>query len=261
MRAKKRFGQNFLKDTFYLEQIIQSIPKWALNYKIIEIGAGLGDLTQRLLGLGNITSYEIDKDLVEILEQKYEAFLQTKQWQLISRDVLELWRDGSSLQEEPFVIVANLPYNVATKIILKAFRDILCRGFVVMVQQEVAEKFCSKSGESNFGALSVLAQSVGRVEFLFSVPPSAFTPPPKVNSAVFKLEKFASPFESKVVFEQLENLLQVSFTSPRKMLFKNLRHSFSEEKIEKAFKRLDISKTVRPHELEIATYHRLLEFL
>lgn len=258
MRAKKHFGQNFLKDAFYLDRIIQSIPKSVLEYDLVEVGAGLGDLTQRLLGLRNITSYEIDKDLVHFLQKEYHSFLESRRWQLIFGDVLKCW-SGDSLCKAPFFLVANLPYNIATRVVLNALRDDLCRGFVVMVQQEVAEKFCARGG--SLSALGVLAQSVGEVELLFSVPPQAFSPIPKVHSAVFRLLKVDGVFNKRAVFDQLNALLKVCFLSPRKTLFKNLATSFEREKLEFIFHSLEISKNVRPHELEIVTYHRLLDFL
>lgn len=190
--AKKKFGQNFLKDKSVLKKIIESIPENATN--IVEIGAGLGDLTYELLKKFKLRSYEIDKDLIEILKSKFAANIENGSWELIFGDALEIWR-AKSLSESPYFLVANLPYYVATNMILRALDDEKCEGFVVMVQKEVALKFCAKSGESEFGAISVLAGISGECQLLFDVASESFNPPPKVTSSVFKLIKTRKIFD------------------------------------------------------------------
>lgn len=227
---------------------------------IVEIGAGLGDLTNKLLGLGNITSYEVDKELIPYLQERFKKELESKRLSLIIGDVLEIWQ-GRSFREEPYFLVANLPYYIATLIIVKCLKDPRCKGLLVMVQKEVAEKFCAKSGDSNFSALSVLAQSTSTLEYLFSVPPEAFTPAPKVDSAVFLAQKVESQIIDSAFLENLESLLKVAFNAPRKTILNNLSKAYSKECVESALKSLEIPPTFRPHQLDTPTYHRLLKLL
>ncbi|MBQ6223968.1 MAG: 16S rRNA (adenine(1518)-N(6)/adenine(1519)-N(6))-dimethyltransferase RsmA, partial [Campylobacter sp.] len=186
IKAKKEFGQNFLKDSVILDKIVQAIPNDTSN--IIEIGPGLGDLTLRLLKISKVKSYEIDRDLEKILTAKFATELENGRFELVLGDALEIWQNGG-LSKKKYFLAANLPYYVATNLILRAIDDDNCLGFVVMVQKEVALKFSATSKNSEFGAISVLANLFGKCEFLFEVPPLAFEPPPKVTSAVMRLVK------------------------------------------------------------------------
>ena len=257
--AKKHFGQNFLQDENVLNAIIQSIPKRNQEVEIVEIGAGLGDLTNKLLSLGNITAYEVDKDLIPYLQTRFKNALKCGRLCLEIGDVLEIWR-GESLRQKPYFLVANLPYYIATLLVVKTLKDSLSCGCVVMTQKEVAQKFCATCGESDFSALSVLAQSVGEATLLFDVPPTAFVPPPKVTSSVFLLQKIANPpsFED---LEHLESLLKVAFSAPRKTILNNLSKAYPKEAVIDALESLQIAPSKRPHEIDTPNYHRLLKIL
>ena len=256
--AKKHFGQNFLQDENVLNAIIQSIPKWNQAIEIVEIGAGLGDLTNKLLSLGNITAYEVDKDLIPYLQERLQSALECGSLSLEIGDVLEIWK-GESLRRKDYFLVSNLPYYIATKIVIKTIKDPLSCGCVVMTQKEVALKFCAIQNQSDFSALSVLAQSVGEAKMLFEVPPSAFVPQPKVTSAVFLIEKNQIPSSDFLV--KLEELLKIAFNTPRKTLFNNLSKVYSKEKIMETLEKLGIVSSKRPHEIDTTDYHRLLKLL
>ena len=116
--ARKRFGQNFLKDTSVLHRIIQSMP--VSDRKLIEIGPGLGDLTQRLLEVKPVVAYEIDRDLIALLKDKFSKEINEGNFSIVEGDVLKRFSQGS-LSDEPYDMVANLPYYIATTIILEAF--------------------------------------------------------------------------------------------------------------------------------------------
>lgn len=256
-KAKKKFGQNFLKDTYFLNQIVQAIPN--TSSQMIEIGIGLGDLTDELLKIHNLIAYEVDKDLCSLLEKKHSSLLETRKFKLILADVLEIDGFTGWLHPESYFLVSNLPYYIATLIILKLLKDEKCEGFVVMTQKEVAEKFCAHVGEKDFCALSVLAQSVGEIEFLFEVPASAFEPAPKVTSAVFRLIK--KPNHPRVEeIEKLETLLKVAFSAPRKKLSKNLANFYSKQKVEEIFLDLNLDENLRPHQVSTTLYHQILEY-
>lgn len=257
-RAKKKFGQNFLKDQTYLNQIIEAIPK--TQSQIVELGVGLGDLTDKLLKDHNLVAYEVDKDLCSLLENKYESLIQSNRFELIQGDVMELKNQTAWLHPKPYFLVSNLPYYIATSVILQLLRDKMCEGLLVMTQKEVAEKFCAHPMEKEFCALSVIAQSAGKIDFLFEVPSSAFEPAPKVTSAVFRIIKHSN-LPTLEEFKKLESLLKIAFVAPRKKLAKNLLSFYSKQSIEQAFQALEIKEKVRPHEVPTSLYHQFLKLL
>jgi len=247
--ASKKFGQNFLKSDKYLHKIIQAMPKDSL--KVAEIGPGLGDLTKELLGVRNVTAFEVDKRLCEHLTSEFKEPIHNGDFELRCGDVLERWESGSLL-DEPYHLVANLPYYIATNIILKAFKDELCQSILVMVQKEVAVKFSAEVKQKEFSALSVLAQSVGKARLCFEVEAEAFVPPPNVTSAVLLIEKNQSRDD-----EKFEAFLKIAFAQPRKKLSKNLSTAFSKDMVSELFSKLELSSNLRPHEAQTRIYHQL----
>ena len=263
IKAKKEFGQNFLKDSVILDKIVQAIPNDTSN--IVEIGPGLGDLTLRLLKISKVKSYEIDRDLEKILTAKFADELENGRFELVLGDALEIWQNDG-LSEKKYFLAANLPYYVATNLILRAIDDDNCLGFVVMVQKEVALKFCATSKNSEFGAISVLANLFGKCEFLFEVPPLAFEPPPKVTSAVMRLVKneFLSEhkkFANLDEYAEFKGFLRICFSAPRKTLFKNLSSKFDKNLLNEIFANLQISQTIRSHELDFALFLKIFKNL
>ncbi len=251
--ADKKFGQNFLKNNTYIHKIIQSMPDDDL--KVAEIGPGLGDLTKELVKARNVTAFEVDKRLCEHLSKEFETATHDGRFELRCGDVLERWESGKLL-DEPYHLVANLPYYIATNIILKALKDEHCRSVLVMVQKEVADKFAAKPKEKAFSALSVLASSVGKAKVCFEVEPEAFVPPPKVTSAVLLIEKNKSSDD-----KEFEAFLKVAFSQPRKKLSKNLQSAFSKTLVAEAFTNLNLDSNLRPHEAETSIYHHLYNVL
>jgi len=246
--AKKKFGQNFLKDEAVLQKIVEAMPN--NDNKIVEIGPGLGDLTKYLVDVKSVEAFEVDTDLCKLLQKKFDKEIATKQLHINCGDVLNAWQ--SSLVDEDYDLVANLPYYIATNIILKALADPKCKNILVMVQLEVAEKFCASEGEKVFGSLGVITQSVGEAHIVVQVPPTAFEPPPKINSAVFLIQK--SQDRSDKIFE---GMLRVAFKQPRKTLMKNLSATYDKEELQKAFAELDFLPTIRPHQVSTKDYHQL----
>jgi len=247
--AKKHFGQNFLKSDSVIQQIIQAMPDDDL--RVVEIGPGLGDLTKELVRVRNVTAFEVDKRLCEHLKETFDSSLKKGELKLECGDVLERWGERS-LIDEPYHLTANLPYYIATNIILKALKDPYCHSLLVMVQKEVAVKFSAAPGEKAFSALSVLVQTVGEATLCFEVESEAFVPPPKVTSAVLSIEKNRTE-ESR----GFESLLRVAFQQPRKKLYKNLTAVFSKDKVAKLFETLGLDPNLRPHEAETSIYHHL----
>jgi len=247
--ASKKFGQNFLKDDTVLHKIIQAMPND--NLRVAEIGPGLGDLTKELVKVRNVTAFEVDKRLCEHLTSEFEDSIHNGNFELRCGDVLERWESGSLL-DEPYHLVANLPYYIATNIILKAFKDEHCQSVLVMVQKEVAVKFSAKVKQKEFSALSVLAQSVGKATLCFEVKAEAFVPPPNVTSAVLLIEKDQSQDD-----EKFEAFLKIAFAQPRKKLFKNLCAVFSKDIVNALFSKLALDANLRPHEAGTSIYHHI----
>ncbi len=297
MQAKKQFGQNFLKDPYILDQIVQVSTKILKGQKLIEIGVGLGDLSERLLTISSLTAYEIDADLCSFVLQKFSSCPYQNQFTLLHCDVLSLpfyeqtqdscidshtesiqmqcditrskkdkitntsKRDMQKgwLANEPYILVSNLPYYIATRIVLNLLKDPMCEGFVVMTQKEVALKFCAAVKESGFCALSILAQSVGTTSLLFDVPKEAFYPMPKVTSSVFVHQKQQK--KALGITKGFEDMLKIAFCAPRKKLFNNLATHYSRTKLESIFKQQQITQNTRPHEVSTQKYHQIYKHL
>jgi 16S rRNA (adenine1518-N6/adenine1519-N6)-dimethyltransferase len=210
---------------------------------VIEIGPGLGDLTEKLLEKRRVTAIEIDKDLCEILKEKFPNL------NLLCGDVLEFWKRGT-LAEENYDLIANLPYYIATNIILKALKDKKAKNILVLIQKEVADKFSAKAGDRNYSSLAIIAQSVAKVKKLFDVPPGAFVPAPKVTSSVILFEKFKDSFS-----EDFAKFLKLAFANPRKTLRKNL--SATGLKLED----FGLKPNLRPHQVDGSTFFQLFSAL
>ena len=247
--ANKRYGQNFLKNEHIIKQIIQAMPKD--NLKIAEIGPGLGDLTKELINVRSVTAFEVDKRLCSHLHSRFNEQINRGILTLNCGDVLKEW-DNGELLDEKYHLVANLPYYIATNIILKALRDKNCQSILVMVQLEVAKKFSAKVGDRAFSALSVLVQSVGYGKIVFEVGAENFVPPPKVTSATLLIKKDKSQDN-----RGFEDFLKIAFKQPRKKLSKNLSSHYPKDKIRTLFLELNINLDIRPHETETSIYHHL----
>lgn len=255
IKAKKKYGQNFLKDESVLIKIIESMPK--NNNKIVEIGPGLGDLTRQLVKYKDVKAYEVDGDLYSILRIEFIDEINSGKLELVLSDVLEVWSDNSSLYEEKYDLIANLPYYIATNIILNAFNDNNCENIIVMVQKEVADKFTASCGDSDFSSLGVISELLcSQRKVLVQVPPESFSPQPKVDSSIIFLSKDLQ----KRTDAKFNKFLKVAFSQPRKKLIKNLSSRYDKNILEKLFVELDIDANLRPHELKSSLYSQIYTY-
>ncbi len=218
------------------------------NNKVLEIGPGLGDLTGKLLAKKAVIAVEVDTDLISNLESKFKDEINSGRFVLLAADILSVWDEVISSSSK-IDIVANLPYYIATNIVLKAIRDDRIENIIVMVQKEVAEKFCATPKSSDFGAISVICDCICQRGIVCELPPSAFKPAPKVFSAVLKLVKRDKPLVKKDLFDEFEFFLKHAFLAPRKTLLKNLSNAYPKERLVAVFEKLEISLNTRPHEL------------
>ncbi len=224
-RPRKRFGQNFLHDQTVIDRIIASLSPLATD-TIVEIGPGLGALTKQLIAsTGSIHAIEIDRDLAAMLRQEFSE----QQLSLITEDALKY--DFSSLSDKrrSLRIVGNLPYNISTPLIfhlLKTAPIIIDMHF--MLQQEVVDRLAAPPGNKTYGRLSVMAQFYTKVEKLFTVPPGAFNPPPKVYSAVVRMTPHSQQLDVGSV-SHFERLVAQAFSQRRKTLRNTLKGLVSDD--------------------------------
>ena len=250
--AKKKYGQNFLNNPEILEKIKSFIPSSEL--KCVEIGAGFGDLTKYLQEL-DVLSFEIDLDLKPHLLNFFKEEIEKQKIEFIFKDVLSIWNENN-LINKPYQIVANLPYYVAKKVILKALSDTNCKYILVMIQKEVAQKFSANINDRNFSALSVIAQSsCEKVEILFDVPPEMFDPAPNVMSSVILFEKK----ENAIIENDFLEFLKIAFTSPRKKLLSAIANKYGKSVAKDIFKTLEIDENDRAHQVSKENYHNIFK--
>lgn len=218
VKAKKHLGQHFLTDESVAESIANTLSLQGYN-KILEIGPGMGVLTKYLLKK-DITTYviEIDRESVEYLNTH---FLNLR-GKIIQQDFLR-YNLNEIFHEEPFAIIGNFPYNISSQIVFKALEmRHQIPEFAGMFQKEVAQRICSEKGSKVYGILSVLTQAFYDAEYLFTVPPAVFNPPPKVDSGVLILkrkENYTLPCDEKLFFR----VVKAAFNQRRKTLRNSLK--------------------------------------
>ncbi len=186
VRAKKSLGQHFLKDLNIARQIAESL-QLSTSSNVVEVGPGMGVLTQFLLPQKGINLFvaEIDRDSVAYLNKHFPMLA----GKILDGDFLHM-NLSETFNNEPYAIIGNFPYNISSQIFFNAFdnRDKVTE-VVGMVQKEVAARIAAPHGSKTYGILSVLLQAFYDVEYLFTVGPEVFTPPPKVQSGVFRMTR------------------------------------------------------------------------
>ncbi len=218
VRAKKYLGQHFLKDENIAKKIADTLT--LQGYKdVLEIGPGMGVLTKYLLKKDIKTHViEIDTESVEYLKNKYLNLSdRIYEKDFLKYDLTEIFK------EQPFAIIGNFPYNISSQIVFKTLEmRHQIPEFSGMFQKEVAQRICSKEGSKIYGILSVLTQAFYDAEYLFTVPPSVFNPPPKVDSGVLLLkrkENFTLPCDEALFFK----VVKTGFQQRRKTLRNSLK--------------------------------------
>mgnify|MGYP001207974362 CR=1 FL=1 len=254
-QARKRFGQNFLRDPHFIDRMVRAIQPQP-GERLIEIGPGLGALTRPLLTIaGHLEAIELDRDLVGELTRRCEGAgeLIVHQGDALKFDFAALRRDERKLR-----VVGNLPYNISTPLIfhlLEAAEHIADMHF--LLQKEVVDRLAAAPGSDCYGRLSVMVQYHCRVEALFHVPPGAFTPVPKVDSAYVRLVPHR---EKPVQVQRVDDLGRVvaqAFSQRRKTLRNSLKVLLSEADIQAA----GVDPAARPEELDLAAFARLADRL
>jgi 16S rRNA (adenine1518-N6/adenine1519-N6)-dimethyltransferase len=252
---RKRFGQHFLVDASVLARIVDAVSPRATD-RLVEIGPGLGALTAALLDRGlRLEAVEIDRDLVARLRRRWPPE------RLVVHEADALAFDFGALAGEGRIrLVGNLPYNVSTPLLI-ALLD--WRAAVVdahfMLQKEVVERIVAPHGGAAFGRLSAMMQAFHHVERLFDVPPDAFDPPPKVDSAVLRMLPRAEPLTRDA--RALERLLAVAFAQRRKMLRGTLLPWLRTQGVDPEDPRHARVPTARPEEIPVERWGALADAL
>ena len=222
-RARKRFGQNFLQDNGIIYSIVALInPGQGMH--VIEIGPGLGALTRPLLdNLEQLDLLEIDRDLVAYWNQENLKGLKVIEGDALKFDFLE-WAKNRADKKGLCKVVGNLPYNISSPLLfhlVSAAKEIDEQVF--MLQAEVVERMVASAGSSDFSRLSVMLQARYDMELVLEVPPEAFDPMPKVNSAVVRMIPRRDFDLSDMQWHSLEKVVAAAFSQRRKMLRTNLQ--------------------------------------
>jgi len=222
-RARKRFGQNFLQDDGIIYSIVALINP-ASDMHVIEIGPGLGALTRPLLSnLDQLDLLEIDRDLVAYWNQQNLKGLKVIEGDALNFDFLE-WAKNCSDKKGLCKVVGNLPYNISSPLLFHLVSAApAIDEQVFMLQAEVVERMVAKAGSSDFSRLSVMLQTRYDMELVLEVPPEAFDPQPKVNSAVVRMIPRKDYSLSVAQWSALERVVAAAFSQRRKMLRTNLQ--------------------------------------
>jgi 16S rRNA (adenine1518-N6/adenine1519-N6)-dimethyltransferase len=218
VRPKKKLGQHFLTD-LNIAQKIADLLQFEQYQKLLEIGPGTGVLTQFLVSKTTaLHLVEIDEESILFLEKTYTE----EQLNLIKGDFLKL--DLNSIfGSDDFAIIGNFPYNISSQIVFKVLENkSQIPFFAGMFQKEVAERICEPPGSKKYGILSVLAQLYYETEYLFTVPPGVFNPPPKVDSAVIQMTR-KKEFNLGCNEALLKKIVKLSFQQRRKTLRNSLK--------------------------------------
>jgi 16S rRNA (adenine1518-N6/adenine1519-N6)-dimethyltransferase len=249
--ARKRFGQNFLHDNYVIDQIVTAIGPQK-DQHMVEIGPGLGALTEPMCELVDaLTVIELDRDLAARL--RTHPFIASK-LPIIEADALKY--DFSQLlsDDKPLRIFGNLPYNISTPLMFHLFSFAnKVQDMHFMLQKEVVNRLAASPGNKSYGRLSVMAQYHCQIIPVLQVPPGAFNPPPKVDSAVVRLTPHKKKPVTLINEDTLHKVCAQAFNQRRKTIRNSLKESLSEKQLID----LDINPELRAENLSLEQYAKI----
>ncbi|MFZ8229624.1 16S rRNA (adenine(1518)-N(6)/adenine(1519)-N(6))-dimethyltransferase RsmA [Mycoplasmopsis bovis] len=251
-RAKKKFGQNFLNNADVVKKIIDIInPE---GKKILEIGPGTGALTKFLVDkCSKYVAFEIDTDMIAFLNEN--NYFNLGSTELIHKDFLE----ADLNQYACFEVVGNIPYYITSDIILKIIDNrFLFKRATLLVQKEVADRIIATPNSPDYSKLSITCQYVAKVKKELFVGRNNFTPAPKVDSAIVTFDFYQNKGEN---YSNLKTFFKLCFSARRKKLMWSLKQTYSQEKVQNAYKALNIDENIRIQQLNLDTIIKLYEQL
>lgn len=243
--VRKSLGQHFLSDRRVLEGIVDALAPTAAD-TVVEIGPGRGALTEILSArAGRVVAVEYDRQLAAMLREKYARGNVT----IVEADVLAI--DLHDAAGGPFLLAGNVPYYITTPILFQALRRPRATRAVFLVQKEVAERMAAPPGGKTYGALSVNLQALATAELVMRVPPGAFRPPPKVDSAVVRVTPREKPEVGPDQEKPFSEFVQAAFGMRRKQTRRVLREMTSRgvDQVEGILAKVGIEPTLRPESL------------
>ena len=258
--TKKSLGQNFIFDL----NVTSKIVRHAGDLKgrvVIEVGPGVGSLSRPILLAGPEKLIVIEKDerTLPILSKLKE--IAADKFEIISEDALNIYyRKIKEQYNKPIKIIANLPYNVGTELLLRWLENAdMFESLTLMFQREVAERICAKAGSEHYGRLSIISQILCDCKIQFDVAPTVFFPPPKVFSSVVSIIPYAKP-KYDVDLEKLKKVTRSAFSQRRKSIRNSLKEAFGSE-VENVLTKLDIDSNLRAENLTIEQFCSLARIL
>ncbi len=255
-KPRKHLGQHFLTDPRILARIADALHATPQD-TVVEIGPGRGALTEQLLQrAGRVVAIEIDRVLAGRLR---DAYADEPRLSIIDKDVLEVSLAEAAGTDE-FLLAGNVPYNITTPILFHALRRVRPRRAIYLVQREVAERVVAAAGSEAYGALSANVQAIARAEILFKVAAGSFTPPPKVESAVLKIEPLDTPVINADEEEPFRVMVQGAFSMRRKQMARVVRELWGggAEDAAALLGQAEINPMLRPEVLSPHDFARLL---
>lgn len=254
---RKRFGQNFLVDSNVIAAIVAAINPTA-NQHILEIGPGLGVLTQYLIdSKAEINAVEIDRDLAQHLEAR---FSKCHNFTLHCQDILKFPIQSIPLKTKnvKLRVVGNLPYNISTPLLFKLFANIdLISDMFFMLQHEVALRLAAQPNTKEYGRMSIMAQYFCNMDIVINVPPGAFDPAPKVNSSVVRFMPHTQPIVKVADHNLLQTIVTQAFSQRRKTIANALKNSLTPND----FIALQIDPRLRPENLSLMDYANIANYI
>lgn len=254
-QPRKRFGQNFLQDDAVIEAIARAVNATPEDH-LVEIGPGQGALTSALISSGcQLDAIELDRDLKTHLLAAFSIY---PTFTLHSADALAFEFPQLLRSEEKLRVVGNLPYNISTPLIFKLLDNAsIIADMHFMLQKEVVDRLAATPGNKDWGRLGIMAQFDCEVAHLFDVPPEAFNPPPKVQSAIVRLVPREAPLYSSCDKIQLGKVVQLAFSQRRKTLRNNFKGVFDDAQL----RSVDIDPDARAETLGINNFVALSALL
>ena len=263
---QKKFGQNFLIDSHVLDKIIKAADVTKDDF-VLEIGPGIGTLTQRLCQQAReVTAVEIDKNLIPILQETLSAYqnIEICNEDILKMDIIRLAQEKND--GKPLKVVANLPYYITTPIIMGLFENhVPIESITVMVQKEVADRMQVGPGSKDYGALSLAVQFYAKPQIVANVPSNCFIPRPKVGSTVIRLTSHEKPpvevQDEKLMFR----IIRASFNQRRKTLANGLNNAagitLTKEQIQNCIEKLGVPVTIRGEALTLEQFAKLSDMI